>query len=408
MKILIVHDRESVISDISAICEEVTSDSIVIHTALDGLTATRLLRDNSYDLMIMDLTLPYVIKSMAPDIGVAEGILREIFTSDSLNPPGDIIGISKDVEAVTTLSDSIGSHLMAIISEDESGDWRRYLGDRIKYAARSAAWRQYSAYRHHLIDVLLFTALDEELEPYNDELEFEKSNRYEGAYNFAFRDKYGIARTGVAFSIGRSGQPRAASRTQSLLSVFRPRLAIMTGICGGFNRKATPGQLMFFETVYDWDYGKWKDTSNGARFVSRAQPISIDGSTAHRVAREMIGSNFSKDPTVLGRLVQLSGGTVTQISMKLAQAASGSAVVAHGEIIAQIENLNDAISAVDMEAYAFYHACTRTHVVPPQALCIKAVSDGANAQKDDELHAACSYLSAIAAVNLIRKWWEFA
>ena len=61
-----------------------------------------------------------------------------------------------------------------------------------------------------------------------------------------------------------------------------------------------------------------------------------------------------------------------------------------------------------MEAYGFAYAASRTPVVKPEFLVIKAVSDFCDLAKDDKDHVACCvYLSAKVVEEIVRTRWIF-
>jgi nucleoside phosphorylase len=184
----------------------------------------------------------------------------------------------------------------------------------------------------------------------------------------------------------------------------------MTGFCGGVEGKSNFGDLLIFDSSYDWDYGKWSQKEeSGAEpvFLSRPTPVSIDGSAAHRVSRQLIESDFSRDPKLLRRVELKSRNELDRFDIQICPAASGSAVVAHDNVIRYIRGLNDSIRAVDMESYGFYFACSHTQVIPPEFICMKAVADYCNGEKGDKYHAVCSEISCAAAVEVMTKWWSF-
>jgi nucleoside phosphorylase len=172
------------------------------------------------------------------------------------------------------------------------------------------------------------------------------------------------------------------------------------------------GDLIVFETTYDWDYGKWeedKDLKDGTvTFKARPVPLTIDGSAAQIAARELIASDFKLSPKVLRELKEKSLGEIQNCEIHLKPVASGAAVVGHESIIARIRGLNDAIWGVDMESYGLYYACRHMQVVTPEYLCIKAVADFCDGNKGDKYHNACSHLSASAALALMTKHWDFS
>lgn len=406
LKVLIVHDRAEVGQKIANIVRT-TVPSAEFQMAEDGAGARRFLSQSIFDLLVLDLTLPHMRGARA-DYRVADELMKEMFGLDTLNVPGDIIGMTKDTEALELVSTSLGPHLMVTILEDAEAKWETYLADKIRYAERAATTRQVSANRHYVYDALLITALDEEFEPYRSRFDLTELRHFPGASEFVFADRNGVSRRGVAYAIGKAGQARAASSTQSLLSFFRPKLALMSGFCGGVKGKSNLGDLMLFESSYDWDYGKWVERPNQPMmFLSRPSPISIEGAPLHRIARALIESNFSKGPALLRDIKQKSLGAVHNFTSRLCPAASGSAVVANDEIIERIGGLNESIRAVDMESYGFYFACSRTMVAQPDFICIKSVADFCNGDKGDELHEACSAISAAATIEILTHYWDY-
>src|ERR1700683_1631003 len=170
MKCLVIKHRPNVLDEIAHIVNQTVPDTIV-DLAEDGATARKYLSSEIYDLLIIDLTLPHM-KGGTPDYRVADELLKELFNLQSLNIPGDIIGLTRDREALGLVHTSFGPHVMVAIQEDEVGDWRRYLSDKIKYASRAAVTRQISVNQHYLYDSLIITALDKEFEPYSDKFDF--------------------------------------------------------------------------------------------------------------------------------------------------------------------------------------------------------------------------------------------
>lgn len=411
MRVLIVHDRHEVAKEISGVLTGMGVAAELQKVAADYNSARQLLSSEHFDLLIIDLTLPLSEGHGAATYEYAGQLLDELFRRDTLNAPGDVIGITKDIDALQMIDSALGKHLMTTIPEDTDGKWRNLLEDKILYTKKSVLARALSANRHFDYDVLILTAMDEEFKPYNTEFDLQPMRHFDGAKEFLFFDKHRVERRGIAFSFGRSGQPVAASRTQALLAAFRPRLALMTGYCGGVKSKVKFGDLIFFESAYAWDYGKWEDEPGPppvSRFASRPNPIGLDEEDqVHRICRSYIQADFNRQPDFLDKIREKSLGKLQSFDMLLKPVGSGSAVVANDAIVAQIRNLNDSIWGVDMESYGFYYASKSTAVVKPKFLCLKAVSDFCNGEKGDELHKVCSFISASVAVDLITTKYEF-
>lgn len=161
-----------------------------------------------------------------------------------------------------------------------------------------------------------------------------------------------------------------------------------------------------------WDYGKWIETkaADGVvtpKFLPRGEPVPVKVGEFAQILRMLLDKGQPFDRAEIDRVNVLSEGKITQPVLRRVAAGSGSSVVTSTNTLGRIVEVNDGIHAVDMESYGFYHACRHTPVPTPDYICIKGVADFCNGEKGDELHAACSRLSAWLAVEIIRKHYDF-
>lgn len=117
MKVLIIHDRLPIRDEIRTLCETTLGNRATVETAIDLLEARERLAEEFYDLVIIDLTLP-VRDGRDASIENAEILLEEIFDQDAINAPADVVGISRDAEALSQISTKISQHLMTCLSEN--------------------------------------------------------------------------------------------------------------------------------------------------------------------------------------------------------------------------------------------------------------------------------------------------
>lgn len=416
MRVLVVHDREAVRDQLVEIVKTEAGNGVHVEAANDFVSAHRQLSANIFDLMIIDLTLPHIHGRGEADYSTADRLLQELFGTDGLNCPGDIVGITKDPAALTSIANNIGPHLMGIIEEDDNGGWKQRVQDAVAYARRASETRLISLNSQFWYDAAIVTALDKELAPHLERFEHEPAKHFVGAREFGFRDNGGAMRRGVMFAIGKSGQASAASYTQSILSYYRPKIALMSGFCGGIKaKKVNIGDLIVFESALDWDYGKWQEvgqtdgeqTVKETVFNSRPDPVSIAGEPVHLIGRDMVSNGLKDKSALLKKFGVLEKGSLQDFTVHLGPVASGSAVVANDEIVGKIRGLNESIVGVDMESFGFYYACRRTHVRKPAFVCMKAVADHSNGNKGDEYHATCSEISANAVAEILTTRWKF-
>jgi nucleoside phosphorylase/CheY-like chemotaxis protein len=411
--VLVVHDRKDVLGEISALVTEVGGSRCVVDPAEDMVGARDLLRRNHYDLAIVDLTIPAATGIGDTALRNADWLLTQAFEGGDLKTPGDVIAISRDGEAVQGIRNTIGEHVLAVLTEDPDGVWKQRLKEKMIYVRNTRRSRVLAVNSAFDLDVAIITALDKEMRQYDTLLEATASSEMEGAREFVVNSRDGQVRRGILVSVGASGQAPAAATTQAILTQFRPQLIMMTGFCGGVKDKLHLGDVAVMRSSAPWDYGKWIEQKipEGApipKFLPRAEAVPIAVAEADRVARELLRKTDPFDADALVHVRGLSGGLITEPKLRCVAAGSGSSVVTSTNVLGRIVEVNDAIHAVDMESYAFYHTCRRTPVVPPDYVCIKSVADFCNGEKDDKLHDACSFLSAWLAVDIIRRHYDFA
>jgi len=407
MKALVIHDRPEVAQEIFDLLVSLGALPEQIVVAEDGVGARKALQTDLFDLAIVDLTIPHLKGKSNSTYSVAEDLLNELFGTDGLNTPGDIIGITKDVGALENIDSQIGPHLMAVVGEDNNKVWKKQLADRISYIKKAANSRQRSANRHFDYDLAIITALDEEFAPYKDIFELTDHPHCHRAKTFLFQDRNGHMRRGVATSVGEAGQAPTAAISQAIMAQFRPSLFLMTGFCGGFSDKTVFGDVLIAESVVNWDCGKWKGNADEAVFFPRTDPLSIKGTPIHDVIRDMMQSKVEQESEIVEHAKTLSGGDIKNLNLRPGRVASGSAVVAHSSIISKIQTLNDTILGVDMEAYGLYYSAKFSLVVRPNVLAVKSVADYCDGTKSDKYHAACSYISAKIAEEIVFRRWHF-
>ncbi len=412
MRALVVHDRETLLSEIAALVGAELGTRCIVDKATDLVSARDLLARYHYELAVIDLTIPPAPGLADTRLENADWLLQQAF-SGMLNTPADVIAISRDEEAVLGIRNRIGQHVLAVISEDPDKTWRTHLSEKIAYTRNTRRSRLRAANSTFDLDIAIITALDKEVRPYETLLELTPCAEMTGTREFIVNDRDGVVRRGIVTSVGVSGQAPAAAMTQALLGQFRPRTVLMTGFCGGVEGKLDLGDVAVFKSANPWDYGKWADTKSPdgnpvQKYLPRGTPEPIRDSEFGRIVRSLLDKDQPFDTSFVERVSTLSGGQITNPKLRGVIAGSGSSVVTSTNLLGRIVDINDGIHAVDMESYGVYLACRRTPAPTPDFLCIKGVADFCNGDKGDALHDACSMASASLAVDIIRRHYDFA
>lgn len=407
MKVLIAHDRDDARAAILTCLLGIGLESTEIDHANDYVEAQKCLSQNLYDLLIVDLTLPHVKGKSVGSYTTTQNLLLELFELDSLNTPGDIIGITKEPAALSSIDADIGQHLMMVLGETDADKWQELLSDKVNYIRKSSTARQRNYGQHYEYDVVILTALDKEMAPFDKMINLSPLLETAGAHEFIFSDKNGGIKKGLTYSIDRAGIVSAASVTQSLIARYRPRLVLMSGFCGGFaDKNVNHGDLIFFRSMIDWDNGRWGDCED-PKWFPRPDPISIATDPVNHIVRSLLKKKLGNHNDIAEEAQKLSGGKILNFGYKAGPMASGSSLVAHKETISQIVKVNDKALGVDMESYGLAYACRNTPNKKPAFLVVKSVSDFADVTKDKKIQVACSFISASAVKEIITSYYDF-
>ena len=242
-------------------------------------------------------------------------------------------------------------------------------------------------------DFVIFCALREERNPYVTLIEGRQITRY-GI------DCYDVTvgrASGTIVLLPKMGLVNAAVTAGLCIDRFSPAFVGMSGICGGFEGRATLGQLIVSSMAYEYQSGKWvKDGFQQEPYQVQPDNITLTDLDV-----------MTNGDQLLAELENGFSGTFPSSSQKPTMGifTSGSAVIADKKFMKQISAVHRKVNALDMEVFAIHRAAElspkQTHCV-----CAKTVVDMGDSNKGDEIHPYGSYISAkfmIAAIRNILK-----
>lgn len=242
-------------------------------------------------------------------------------------------------------------------------------------------------------DFVVFCALQEERNPYATLLDCRQVIRA-GVDCLDFTID---GRRGTAVLLPQMGLVNAAITAAICIERYRPALIGMSGICGGFEKRASLGQLLISSMSYEYQSGKW--STDG--FLHEPYQVSTDHVTLVRL-RALAAS----DQLISSLEVGFTGDRpeVTS-SPEICIFTSGSAVIASETYLQQVEQVHRKVTALDMEVYAIQRAAELSTSMPP-CICAKTVVDLCGVGKNDALHAYGSFISANFMISAAKKHFE--
>lgn len=393
MRFLLVDDdqikHEAIVNFLTS--KGVDRESIVV---VEHAAAARVkLNESAFDVLLLDILLP-ARAGARPSGEHSVELLRQIVDDGTSTAPQFIIGITADVQGTLDYAAEFKT-LVTQVVHFNLGDsiWQDMLSVVLQLLKRQEQAKQTNDYDLVVLNALRSPELENLLKVWPVNLGAEKLLCQNILHSTGTLELDGTIRRVACAHLSQMGPIASAHAAATLLTEYRPRLIVMTGICGGFSSEVSIGDLVIADKSWDWQAGKWTedgvlapsvDPRDGAAdLVAYARTINEPVKLAHASF-----TDFPKPP-VHPRLVV--GPMVT-----------GSAVVASKDIQEVFKGQHRKMAGIDMECYGMYYAASNHAGAPVRTLCIKAVSDLADRAKADNHQQYCSYISAAAMFEVVR------
>lgn len=396
---LIVEDQENKIAKIRDVLENTQLyDNSEIQVAKSVLEARKFLLNKEYDLMILDVVLPNRVGEQPIKDGGVQ-ILREVMTRENYYRPSYILGLTAYPESFDNYAEEFADYTWAIVQYDEeTSNW----GDPIRNLSRHIFERKEtnaSDDHQYLCDFCVVTALDspefdalmrlewnwQDLNVFGDPTRYVKGEIEVGEHNIAV----------VAACASRMGMVTAAVLTANMIRHFKPRIFAMVGICAGLKDRINIGDVAIADPA--WDYQSGKITSEG--FEIAPHQLSLNSAIRRRLVA------MGQDKQLLREIGDAwqGGKPPTELGLCAGPVASGSAVLANQDRVAELKNQHRQLIGIDMETYGVFAASSEACLPLPYAMAIKGVQDYGDERKGDEFREYAAYVSARVFDAFVRR-----
>jgi nucleoside phosphorylase/CheY-like chemotaxis protein len=396
MKIIIVEDDNNKLRNIVKALKQVPECRLEnIHQSATANEAKRLLAQNEYDLLVLDVSLPDRADELpTPDGGIK--LLQEILDRDAkYYRPKHIVGLTAFPEILTKVVDRFAEDLWMIIQYDPTSEqWADQLRRKVEYillAERSHPIPDYGVY------LGIVTALNSpELAAVLDYLPWDwtptdipgDSSRYfKGRFT-----KGGESREVVAVAAPRMGMTASAVVSIKLIASFRPRYLAMVGIAAGIEGRCKIGDVIVADPSWDWGSGKIASGRSKSDFQQAPYQVAVDSFVRAKL------DVFERDGAALDSIRRLwKSSSIEQVlRLRVGPVASGAAVLADKKTTRQIMKQHRKLLAVEMETYGVYAAAQEASLPQPKVFSMKSICDYADEKKGDEYQAYAAFTSAHA------------
>lgn len=368
----------------------------------------KLLSDNYYDLLILDLVMPLYEDDLA-DHDEAPNFVDEIFANPNIKEPNQILGLTAYDDEYDNLKIRFDERLWKLIKFSESNtDWKSPIKSSVFHLLRMKKNMLENIEKKDRYDIGIICALQEE---YSCLIEAFGENKW-ACIRIAdipavlktctLTSVTGVEYKVIAACVGKPGMVATASIAMSLYDKTGIDKIFMTGITAGFKSDSIQlCDIVIAKSAMDYSSGKLIEDGVEEKRIRLLKEVQV---MQCNMELQNLASQLSADDNLMGRLnhhlktVHLNGDRETKAYVT--PVACGPFVVASKEAIESIKELDRKLKALDMEAYGLYYSA---YLCQKKALWIKGVSDFADSDKNDSFHNKASYASAYFLYLLIKE-----
>ncbi len=402
MRILVVDDQNEKASDIVnavLVCNRIKREEIIIVPSMND--AIIQLIDFKFDLLIVDMCIPDTFGGNLQNNGGLR-LITIIREDRRIIKPSEIIVLTAHEELFVEFEDEVKKNSFDIITYNSSSEqWKSKINAKIEYLIDCE--KSLSEGRKYNYDVAILTAVPKEraaIEQLSESWECicmdEDSTLY---YECQWRKDSKNIKV-ITTSLMQMGMVSAATIATKMIYNFAPRYLIMPGIAGGVKNEYEIGDIIIPKEVKDYCSGKYTTPKEEVGLAeAEKNPLRHFIPTATSISTEpdIVNKFVNSYSEVLSKIHSgwFNSGKYKVPTIRNGYIASGDSVVQNSTVIDILirSHLRNA-DALDMEAYGLYFAAQQAIKPKPTPLCIKAISDFANKDKDDAHQAYAAYVSA--------------
>lgn len=403
-KILIVEDNVDKLRCIYNILETIEGiNNDNIEHVVDSLSAKKNLKDNFYNLLIVDIAIP-PNKSAQIDMEGGIRLVEEILQREIYKTPSHIVGLTAHSEIFDKATKEFGSQILSVIRySDTDKEWEGQLSRGINQWLSSKISLA-SSIPQYDYDVAIITAVDIEFAavknlaknwervviPNDSTLYFETL--------FTKGDKTFKV---ITSCLSQMGMNASSVLSMKLIYNFRPRFLFMPGIAASIKDAFSHGygDILVIDESWDGGAGKIVQTDEGKYIF---QPVALHLRLEKDLSEKM---RALKENTILLRSIKdgfrLGMPPNTELAIHIGSVASVAGVIANSEVSNELMQKDRKLMGLEMEAYGMYYSANNCSNPKPQAMALKSVCDFANHAKNDNYQAYAAYTSSQVLYNFI-------
>lgn len=399
IRILIVEDTKAKLNKIIELLTEETKPGLLEITEVGDIkSAKKLLYQKIFDLLILDLVLPFE-KGDTANLNHKNGIdfLEDIYGNPSINKPIHIVGLTAFSELKPEYEDKFHNQLNILIDyQQDSFNWRDQLKNIIWTLIEKEEKFLKNRNEQYNYDIAIITAINLEFKSIleldaNWEV-FKIDNDATVYHSGTFKNESKELKV-IAACSPQMGMNAASTLSMKLISNFRPKYMVMTGIAACTKSRETHGFGDIIVADQSWDGGAGKiteDKDGNNQFIPSANYISLDSDLKEKI------NSYMNNTDLFNKLREQCKypKTNTILQLHIGPVASVAGVTENKAMVDELKRHQRKVIGLEMETYAVFYSSNNCSNPKPKALSIKSICDFADTDKNDNYQEYSAYTSA--------------
>ncbi|TKI98777.1 response regulator [Bacillus cereus] len=376
------------------------SDISTVQCSQDAIKA---LREFQFDVIILDINLPYRFGDTPDPEGGLKLLQRAMGDGRKYKLPKEVIGLTEHDTSMQLVEEYFGNNLFSLIKFDRTSlKWVEQIKNKLSYIKSLKENPQTDSY---IFDVGFVCALSSpelsevlKIEANWVKQIFKNDNLIYYIGGILVEDQYLRV---VAVAANQMGLSAAAVTTMKMINLFKPRVMIMPGIMGGVKFEVSIGDVVISDP--SWDYGDGKYDVEDGEITFKQSPLQI---RLDKSLEQEVNILRSDKDLIMELYTSFSEQKPSDpFTVHIGPVASGAAVVAASSKIQAIKQQQRKLLGIDMEIYGFMYAVENTNGIKPLGIGIKGVSDLSDEDKNSDYAQYAARNSVMISYELIKSFF---
>ncbi len=398
IKILIVEDTKAKLDKIKELLNDETKPgTIEIQEVGNVKSAKKLLYQQTFDLLILDLVLPFELDDT--NVSYKNGIdfLEDIYDNPSIKKPIHIVGLTEFSELKPEHENKFHKQLNILIDYQQgSFNWREQLKSIIWMLIEKEEIFYKNRNDQYKYDIAIITAVDKEFQAILEldanweicKIDNDATTYYSGIFKNTEKELKVITANAPQM-----GMNAAATLSMKLINNFRPKYLVMTGIAACTKSRDSHGFGDIIVADQSWDGGAGKiteDKDGNAHFMPSANYLPLDSDLKEKI------NSYKNKSSIFTEIREKSkhNKTNTVLQLHVGPVASVAGVTENKAVVEELKKHQRKVIGLEMETYGVFYSASNCSNPKPKALSIKSVCDFADTDKDDNYQEYAAYTSS--------------